>query len=150
MSSMPPVPVMVLRMTTTSLSSRSLQRRRRPMHYTGLARNTATRRSTTAALPKTALKPSAIGRRKISHDLIDTARFFDEHAARRQVPHVVVHVHHRIHGARDGGRVRIGRSIDPVVRIEPRERLEETPLVDVAREVDARAQREPHVLGFLA
>src|SRR5262249_38303158 len=53
----------------------------------------------------------------------------------------------RIDSARDSGRVSISRSIDPVIRVQPCQFFEERAFVDVAREVDAGAQREPHVLG---
>src|SRR5262249_24030229 len=43
----------------------------------------------------------------------------------------------------------IGGPIDPVVRVQPRQLLEEVALVYLAREVDARAQREPDLLGVL-
>jgi len=90
---------------------------------------------------------TAVGPREVSDDRVAAARLFNQDLARRQIPDPVVHVHHGVGGSGHDDGVGVGCSIDPVVWVCAGQGLEEVPLINVAREVEPRAQDESHAFG---
>src|SRR5262245_8810664 len=147
MSSMPPVPVIVLRMMSLAVV---VDRRRVRSGRAVLAKQRDEVVDHGGLTEHGAQHALAVGRRKVAHHRVASTGFLDQHLARRQVPHVVVHVHHRVGGAHDHRSVSIGRPVDPMVRVTARQDLEEIPLIEMAREVEPGAQHEAHRFGPLA
>src|SRR5262249_52776676 len=113
-SSIPPVPVMVLRMMSLALVSRGLKT---PALYQGVPLsehgNQAVHHCRLAE--DRAQDAAAIGRREVPDDRVAPSGLLDQDLARGQVPDLVVHVHHRVARFHDDGRVGVGGPIDSMV-----------------------------------
>jgi hypothetical protein len=100
-----------------------------------------------AAFTEDSTEEATARRLEVPNDAVGAACLLDQHLARRQVPNMIVRVHHRVGGTGDRGGVRVGGALDSMVRELACKAVEDMALVDTAREVEPGTHDEPYGLG---